>query len=291
VWGKVFALSGPDPSGSVAPQLALEATGDVTVVWSRSLGTSTVIELATRAAATGTWSAAAQISPGGPDALAPEIAVNKRGDGVIVWTSSDPSGLGVVALLRRAGKGWSPPTVLVSAVSGPLAPQIALDPRGDALAVWSHSTSGFSRVQAAGLQVGSSSWSSARALSKPGGDALTPQVALDAGGNGAVAWARYNGQSFVVQGVGYDGSGPALDKLAVPASGVVGKRLTVAVTAKDVWSSVRSISWSFGDGTDGRGPQTGHIYARAGRYAVQVTVTDSVGHLTSARRWVRITAA
>jgi hypothetical protein len=291
-WSKAFALSGLDPSGSVAPHLALEGTNDVIAVWSRSLGTSTVAELATRDAVTGAWSAAAQISPSGPDALTPEIAANKRGDVGIVWTSSDQSGLGVVALVRHAGKTWDPPAVLASAVSGPLAPQVALDPRGDFLVVWSHAAAdGHYRVQAAGLLVGSSSWSSARALSKPGGDALTPQVALDADGNGAVAWARYNGQSFVVQGVGYDGSGPALDKLAVPASGVVGKRLTVAVTAKDVWSSVRSISWSFGDGTDGRGPQTGHIYARAGRYAVQVTATDSVGHLTSARRWVRITAA
>ncbi len=290
-WSKTFALSGPDPSGSLAPQLALESTGDVIAVWSRSIGTSTVVEQATRAAAGGAWSAATQISPSGPDALAPEIAVNQRGDAAVVWTSSDPSGLGVVALLRRASRAWGPPAMLVSDVSGPLAPQIALDPKGDALAVWSHSTSGYSRVQAAGLSAGSRSWSSPRALSRPGADALIPQVALDAVGDGAVAWARYNGQSFVIQGVGYDGSGPELDKLAVPASGVVGKRLTFAVTAKDVWSAVRSITWSFGDGTAGSGRLTGHTYTRAGRFTVQVTATDSVGHVTSVRRSVSVRAA
>jgi hypothetical protein len=290
-WSKAFALSGPDPSGSVAPQLALDGAHGVTAVWSRSLDTSTVIEVATGDVATGAWTTPTQISPSGPDALAPLIAVNKRGDSVIVWTSSDPSGLGVVALLRRhPAKTWGPPTVLARAVSGPFSPQIALDPRGDALVVWSHSTGGHSRVQAAGLTAGSTRWSTARALSKPGADALTPQVALDADGNGAVAWARYAGQTFVIQGLGYDASGPALDRLTMPASGVVGKPVTFAVTARDVWAAVRTIRWNFGDGTSGNGRLVGHVYTRAGQFPVQVTTTDSVGHATSVRRTVTISS-
>jgi PKD domain len=288
-WSAAVALSGPDPGGSVAPQLALAARNDVTAVWSRSNGTSTVVEQATRTATTGSWSPATEISPSGPDALAPQIAFNTRGDEAIVWTSSDQSGLGVVAAIRRAGKAWGPPTVLASSVAGPFAPQIALDPRGDALAVWSHSTSGYSRVQAAGVPAGGS-WSAARSLSRPGADALTPQVAMDDDGDGAVAWARYNGQSFVVQGIGYDGSGPQLERLAVPAGGSVGKRLAFAVTPMDVWSAVRTVRWSFGDGATGSGRTAVHIFRRAGRFAVQVTATDSFGHVTSVRRWVRISA-
>jgi PKD domain len=290
-WSQQSTLSGPDASGSVAPRLGLDPTNGVIAVWSRSLGTSTVAELATRDAATGAWSEASQISPVGSDALTPEIAVNTRGDAAIVWTSSDQSGLGVVATVRHAGKPWGPPAVLASAVSGPLAPEVALDPRGDVLVVWSHAAGSHSRVQAATLPAGRSAWSSARALSKPGEDALTPQLALDAEGDAAAAWARYNGQSFVVQAIGYDASGPALGKLSVPAHGAVGKELTFAVLATDVWSAVRKISWSFGDGTAVSGRLAGHRYARAGRYAVRVTATDSVGHVTSVRRWVTIAAA
>jgi hypothetical protein len=289
-WSKAIALSGPDPSGRVAPQLALEGSGNVTAVWSRLIGTSTIMESSTRDAARGTWSPPRQISPAGSDALAPVIAVNKRGDGVIVWTSSDQSGLAVVAIIRKPGQDWGLPTVLVGPVSGPLAPQVALDARGDAVAVWSHSAGGNSLVQAAGRMAGSSSWSQPNTLSKSGSDALTPQVALDTAGDGAVAWARYDGQTFVVQGIGYDVSGPALDKLAVPSSGVVGKRLTFAVAPKDVWTTVRSIRWRFGDGSTGQGRRAGHAYARPGRYAAQVTATDSFGHVRSVRRWVRISA-
>ena len=77
---------------------------------------------------------------------------------------------------------------------------------------------------------------------------MTPQVALDPDGDGAVVWARYDGRSFVIQGAGYDGAGPVLDKLSVPATGVVGKRLTFSVAPRDVWSAVGSIHWIFGDG-------------------------------------------
>jgi hypothetical protein len=289
-WSKAIALSGLDATGTFTPQLGIEGSGNVTAVWSRSIGTSIVIESATRDAARRVWSAPRQISPNGSDALAPLIAVNNRGDAVIVWTSSDQTGLAVVAVVRKPGKDWGPPTVLVGPVSGPLAPQVALDARGDALAVWSYPTGGKALVQAAGRLVGSTSWSRPRTLSKPGSVALTPQVTLDADGDGAVVWARYNGQTFVIQGIGYDASGPELDKLAVPAGGVVGKRLTFAVAPRDVWGTVRTIRWGFGDGSAGQGRLTGHAYMRPGRYAAQVTATDSFGHVRSVRRWVRISA-
>jgi hypothetical protein len=289
-WSKPVAISGPD-AGTIAPQLALEGSNDVLAVWSRSVGTSKVIESSTRGAATNAWTPARQLFPPGPDALAPVVAVNKRGDGVIVWSSSDPStGLSVAASVRRPGRAWGKPVVLATTKTGALAPQVAIDDRGDIVAVWQHSTGGFSRVQASNLAAGTSTWSPARSLSKVGADAVTPQVALDADGDGAVAWARYGGQSFVIQGDGYDGSGPLLSKLSIPISGVVGKRVIFAVTPMDVWTTVRTIRWSFGDGTVGSGRLTGHVYKRAGRYQATVTAADAFGHARSVKRWIRIEA-
>ncbi len=290
-WTKPITLSGLDANGQIAPQLAVEGTNDVTAVWSRTVVASAAIELTTRNAATGAWSAPKQIFPTSSNALGPLIAVNKRGDGVIVWTSSDRPGLAVVASFRPAGQPWGPPTVLASAGSGPFTPQVALDARGDALVVWSDLAAGHSRVQAAGLAAGGSSWSAPQTLSTPGADALTPRVGLDDQGDGAATWAQYGGQSFVIQAAGYDASGPELNKLAVPATGVVGRHLVFTVTAKDVWSTVRTIRWRFGDGTAGQGKVTGHTYRRPGRYAADVAATDSLGHVRSIRRWVKISSA
>ena len=72
--------------------------------------------------------------------------------------------------------------------------------------------------------------------------------------------------------------------------GYKGKQLTFAVSARDVWSAVRSIRWSFGDGSAAQGRVTGHAYARPGRYAAVVTATDSAGHSRSIRRWVSISS-
>jgi hypothetical protein len=287
-WTKVTAVSGLDATGSISPQLALEGTGDVLAVWSRTIGTKTVVESATLDHAKRAWSAAAQPFAVANDALAPSVAVDRRGDGVMVWTSSDPTGLSVLASYRRTRKAWGRPQPVSGTAAGSLSPRVAINARGDVLAVWTQSTGGFSRVHAASFPAAGSTWSASRVLSRVGADALTPQVMLDDGGDGAVAWARYNGQSFVIQGEGYDGSGPALSKLAIPAAGKVGRRLVFKVVPRDVWTTVSAIRWSFGDGTAGSGPATGHAYTRAGTYAARVTAIDAFGHATSVRRLVRI---
>jgi len=292
VWSKAVAISGPDAAGTITPQLALEGNDDVIAVWARKIDTRSVIESATRSSATGAWSPAGQLFPTGADAFAPQIAVSKRGDGVIIWTSLDPSkGLSVAASLRPAGKAWGRPIVLTSDSTGVSGPQVAIDARGDALVVWSYSTCGASRIQTSNHLAGTSTWSSPRTLSKAGADAVTPQVALDGDGDGAVAWARVAGQFLEVQGEGYDRSGPVLNRLSIPVSGVVGKKLVFAVTAMDVWASVRTVRWAFGDGTAGSGRLTGHAYKRPGRYQASVTATDAFGHVRTVRRWVKILAA
>jgi hypothetical protein len=217
--------------------------------------------------------------------------VNKRGDGILVWTSSDPkSGLSVVASFRPAGKSWGKPVVLVPSATGAPAPQPAIDGKGNALVVWARTISGVSRVQGTYRAVAGNVWAVRRSLSKVGADSVTPQVALDADGDGAVAWARVAGQAFVIQGDGYDATGPVLNKLLIPANGAAGKKVVFGVTPIDVWSALRTIRWSFGDGSTGSGRLTGHVYKRPGRYAVTVTATDSFGHARSVKRWVQVSA-
>jgi len=291
VWSKPVVLSGPDATGSVAPQLSLEGNGDATAVWSRSVGNSTGLEQVARSAATGKWTPVKRLFPGSAAAVAPQIATDAKGDGVMVWTSSQPDGFTVDASVRRPGKTWSKPTSLVPAGPGVLSPQVAMDAHGGALAVWSREIGGVSRVQAAALPATGTKWSPAKALSQAGHDALTPQAALDADGDGATAWARVEGQTFVIQGAGWDATGPSLTNLVLPVTGTVGKRIAFSVAPTDVWSAVKSVQWTFGDGSFTSGRLTSHVYTQAGRFAVQVTTTDSAGHVRTLRRFVTITAA
>jgi hypothetical protein len=289
-WSAPVAVSEPDATGAIAPQVALEGTGDVLAVWSRAVGTTTVIESSTFSAAQGTWSPPTKPFTVQGDALAPSVAVNKRGDGVIVWTSSDSSGLAVMASIRRPGKAWGPPTALTKAAGGALTPHVAIDAHGDAVAVWTRTSRGVSRVQASSRTAAGVVWTAPRTLSGAGADALTPQVALDDSGDGVVAWARYDTKSFVIQGNGYDESGPALSSISIPVTGTAGRRMVFSVTPKDVWTTIGPIRWSFGDGTSASSRATSHVYARPGRYTATVTVTDAFGHVTTVRRVVTIAA-
>jgi hypothetical protein len=289
-WGAVATLSARDASGSLEPRVVTEKNGDVLAVWSRTAATAAMVETATRTVATGAWSKARRLSPAGQNALDPRVAVDARGYGVVVWTGSTAGGLDVGAVSRPPGKGWGKPMEITGVVPGPLSPSVALDERGDALAAWSHSAGTGSRIQAAYLLRGTTSWSPARSLSDPGADAITPEVGLDADGDGAVVWARYDGTTFVIQGDGYDANGPDLDRLVLPTRGVARRKVVFSVAPRDAWSPVRAIRWSFGDGSTAAGRVTGHVYARAGTFTVQVSATDAFGHVATLRRRIAIAA-
>jgi hypothetical protein len=291
VWSMPVVLSGPDASESLEPQVGLEGDRDATAVWSRSIGSVTELELVTRSAVTGKWSPVQVLFPGPSRAVAPQIAINPKGDAVMVWTALGPDGFTVEASVRRPRRTWSKPVSMVTPGSAALSPQVAIDARGAALAVWARDLDGSSRVQAASLPATGTKWSQVKTLSQAGVDALTPQTALDADGDGALAWARFDSQTFVIQGAGYDATGPSLTGLTLPAAGTVGKRLVFSVAPKDVWSAVKSVRWTFGDGSFTGSKLTSHVYAQTGRFTVQVTATDSAGHVRTVKRVVTITAA
>ena len=71
---------------------------------------------------------------------------------------------------------------------------------------------------------------------------------------------------------------PVAALTATPVSGTV--PLTVAFSAtgsSDPDGSIASYQWTFGDGGSGSGVTASHVYAAAGSYTAQLTVTDNLG--------------
>jgi PKD repeat protein len=78
-------------------------------------------------------------------------------------------------------------------------------------------------------------------------------------------------------------TGPTAAFTAAPRTGV--RPLDVDFTDQSVpgSSAITSGTWSFGDGTTGQWPSTGHLYGAAGTYTVSLTVSTAAGSNTATK--------
>lgn len=134
-----------------------------------------------------------------------QIGIDYAGNAIAIWEIQDGCQTVVQAATLPIGGSWSNPIdVSIPGLSipfNPQSPQIAIDPAGNAVAVWTRSDDWSTIVQAATLPFGSNVWIPTYDLSLSGGDARDPQVAVNAEGNAVAVWTRTNGDGFnVIQG-------------------------------------------------------------------------------------------
>lgn len=186
-WGAPQAIT--DPSAvSFEPKVAVDEHGDGVAVWTRTPQFSSH-RFAVQAAqlTSGHWGAVQTVSPPGPAASAPQIAVNARGDAVIDWRSVTVSrGYGhsrVVAVSRQAGASWSAAQVVADNAYDA---QVGLDDAGRALSVFSVNPRHRAQsVEAARASPGGT-WTRPTRLVPRGG--YKPALAVSANGRAVAAW-------------------------------------------------------------------------------------------------------
>jgi hypothetical protein len=171
---------------------------------------------------------------------------------------------------------------------------LAVDAAGNAYLAWSRFDSTASNIEGSSRPPGGS-FSTPVVLKSvdhsTGRQEQNPQVAADGAGNGVAIWTDFNQANESVDAAGFDGAGPQLRNLSVPATGAAGQAVTDSVSPVDVWSSVPSTAWNFGDGSTGSGTSVSHAYGAAGTYNVSVTSTDAVGNASTATRSVTVSPA
>jgi hypothetical protein len=101
----------------------------------------------------------------------------------------------------------------------------------------------------------------------------------------------FSGTAYPVWSMINDAGGPALDGLAVPASGTVGVPVDFAVSPLDAWSAIQSTRWSFGDGTTAIDELVSHVYTTPGTYNVTASSSDVLGNTSSQHSTIVIAAA
>jgi hypothetical protein len=159
--------------------------GDQALVWAHDGGTVMV----TIRPAGGAWSDPATVSGSDAPIDAPRLALDARGDAIVVWDVS--SYRSEYAFLPSRGT-WGPPQSLGGASEA----SVALDSGGNALAAWSDGHTLSAAYKPAGGDFGAPV-----ALSTANGHGITPpRIAFDPHGRATLLWSDSN------PGAGYDAS-------------------------------------------------------------------------------------
>lgn len=186
-----------DDEGSNSARVAVNADGLAVAVWSRDDGTRELVQASVRRAGRG-WQAPVDLSSAVTGHLRPEIAVDPSGGAVAIWTSA-----GIVeSAVRLPGGSWQAPTLLGY---GDGSAQVAVDGEGNAVAVWQQRTGiGDSHLVQSAVRPAHGAWSEPVDLSTASAGDRLPAVAVDAAGNAFAVWQRAqrfeNYQAFAAEG-------------------------------------------------------------------------------------------
>jgi hypothetical protein len=168
------------------PLVALDGAGAGVLVWHREERlneTLSGVEASTRPGAG--WSAPVVLGPSRPSQAAyfPEVAIDAHGVATAVW-----GGISEVqaAASRATGKGFGRAKGLPGKVSA-AAPQVAVDPGGDATVVYPRSATGLWVI----ARRSAGSWRALPAIAGTSRSGISePRVARDSRGEAILAWVR-----------------------------------------------------------------------------------------------------
>ncbi|HTZ64734.1 MAG TPA: PKD domain-containing protein [Solirubrobacteraceae bacterium] len=272
------------------PRIAFDEAGDAVAAWMLSTGESYTIQTASRPH-DGSWQAPVDMSEAGQDAYAPSVALDSAGNALAVWELESDGHSVIQQATRPSGETWGTPSDLSAADGYAYNPQLAIDPKGDAVAVWEVNSDSTWTVQA-NVKPDDEGWGVPSTISEPSTHAeLFPQIAVDYQGDALAAWELYDGTSYLIQAAGYQAAGPQLQSLDIPSTGTAGEPVGFSVSPLDVWAALRATRWSFGDGGSATGTSVTHTYAAAGAYQVTLTGEDVLGNTSSGARTITISSA
>jgi len=198
-WDVAQLLETDDTGDAALPRIAVDPVSESGLaVWQQSDGTRTIIMANHFDAASSAWGVAQSIetvtgSTG--DAVTPQVAMNSAGNGIAVWRQFEGTQYHIMANTYTAGVGWGTAQAIESNAGDAIAPQVALDSGGNAIAVWRQADGAqinvwVNRYAAGAWGATPQSFVPTDTVTTDTGDAAAPQVAVDPDGDGIVVWQQ-----------------------------------------------------------------------------------------------------
>jgi hypothetical protein len=191
-FGKAEAIS---PHGLWGPpDVAVDAAGNATVVWASGAPPSVVVDAAERPPG-GSFGPPHALAPPAHYVSYPRVAVNARGNAVASWVASDDTTATLEVAVRPAGGTFGSPEQVSAAEPFGIDPSIAVDDRGDVVAVWDAFLGQASAVRAAFRPAGGRFESPVTIAQAPGTTPGGPfayvsgaKAAIDSHGDATALW-------------------------------------------------------------------------------------------------------
>jgi hypothetical protein len=176
------------------PQLALDAHGNAVVVWHQIEDARISVWFNRFSADSGDWAGAEAVDPSDTsDLLRPAVAMDAVGNAIAVWEREDRGISSIYSQrLLRSGEREDPQQVEFENGDA-FTPQVAVDPMGNAVAVWEQQeTSDAPFLTWSNRYLASTGrWGEAEPIGVEGEDDETkPQIVMDGDGNAIAVWAQ-----------------------------------------------------------------------------------------------------
>ncbi|GEM_PF-1169816 len=287
-WGDAVLLESRDDGHAVSPRVAMNPSGEVLVVWIQTDGIANSV-WAKRFTPDGGWEPEELIETQAGEAKAPDIAMDSKGNAIVVWQQNNAGRWEIWANHYRpkASFGWGSARRLDKGSGDATRPRIAMDGEGNAMVVWQQPNNGTPDIMARRYEAGASSWGEISFVENETlEESSRPQVAMDDAGNAIAVWFHWDGWNVRPWANRYtpgDGWGTAAD--IGPDEGRIINQIRVAMNAAGeamvVWGhevDSRSDIWANRYSPDSGWGKPQRIETNAGGAGYAQVVVDAAGN-------------
>jgi predicted enzyme related to lactoylglutathione lyase len=206
-WGAAELIETDNAGPASAPEVAIDSSGDAIAVWRQSDGAQFSI-WSNRYTPTGGWETPELLeTDNAGNAGRPQVGVDPNGNAVAVWQHFDGANQNLWSNRYTPTGGWETPELLETLAGTSAVPQVAVDPNGNAVAVWSQDDGTRFNIWS-NRYTPSGGWETAELLETDNaGDAFSPQVATDPSGNAVAVWDQLDGTRFNLWSSRYTSTG------------------------------------------------------------------------------------
>jgi len=216
-WGTATLIE-TNTSSADGSKLGMDADGNAIAVWSQGDGTYVSVWANRYVAGVG-WGAATLIESKRGDVKKPQVATDARGNATAVWVQTDETKFNMWANRYVAGVGWGRASLIETNPGDAEMPRVAVDGKGNAMALWKQSNGVNYDIWANRYDVGSG-WGTATLIESNPENASETWVAMDNSGNAMALWRQSDGVDLSIWANRYDvGSGWGTPTLIEPNPG------------------------------------------------------------------------